>query len=255
MDVPGDVGKDGSERRAGRMYQHVSTAPDGATVLVSSAVEFSYGFNFAVSAILSDFGSVRFGVLSNRDLADFEQVMRYELLPGVVVADIREVTLRAGRLATADVAMPQPVGLPAVVSRWAAWEGASGCLTTSRKNASHEDLVALFTGTPFHEGSAAPGIVLDAPIDNSIRPISGATMVPSIGLLELQPRVGDVESVIPSSPGVQVSGGELFRTGRDSQSLLLVAESAIAYVRPVHASPQQAVDYASSLTVAWRAAE
>lgn len=232
------------------MYQQVMCAPDGATLAVTSSVPFPAGVNFAIRVRITS-EVMSYGVLGARSLLDFEQVMKAELPIGVAVSDIREVSMKDRRLVTAEVTMAQPLGMAPSVSRWAAWEGNSGCITTSRQDASHDELVALFAATPFHESQSAPGIVVDAPIDNALRPIRGAALVGGVAIVELQPRIPEVDALIPIGPGAVVDGGELYRTGRDAKSLLLVTETAVVFLRPFDEN-NDGVAFASSLIVSWK---
>jgi hypothetical protein len=210
--------------------------------------------NFALAARLPSFGPVSFGVACGRGLAEFERVMANELPPGFGVSDIREVAFRGRRLATAQVSARQPVGMAAAKSRWVGWESKGACVTTSRKGATHDDMVALIARTPMHESAAAPGVVFDTPLDNSESPVRGATFLPFVGVLEVRPRVPEVNELLPARRGAGVDGGELFRVGRRSQTFLLVGESAAAWIRPVGRTAAQVLGFASTLKVAWEAA-
>jgi hypothetical protein len=249
------VGVCGSSRLGTHLGEIVDTrscrAPDGAVVSIVSSVPTSSGLNFSARVALPVIGSVPFGVACGRGLADYQRVMSAELPRGFMVTDVREVTLHGRRLATATVVAQQASGIPAVTSRWAGWEGGTACLSTSRKSATHDDLVALLARTPFHESENHPGVVFDAPLDNTVAPVTGTMFLPLVGVLEVRPRIPEVNALLPAGRGATVSGGELFRTGRHSDTLLLLGESAVASIRPVGRTAAHTLGFASTLKVSW----
>ncbi len=227
-------------------------APDGAVVSVGAPFEFQSPLNFHVQVASPTMGrSLPFVVFPTRTLADFDALAR-TLPQKLGVSDVREASLYGKRLATARVEMPQYFGDVSVV-RWAAWEGATGCLTTSMVNRTHDDLVSVFASLVFRETTTqyVNGLVFDSGIDNSVRPLSGLTFLNGVGFVEVQPAIPEVLARVPSGAGLQVAGGALYRLSATSDAVLLVGNRAVTTVIPQTGSKVDVVKPAGQLVVSW----
>lgn len=227
-------------------------APDGGVVTASSPFEIPGSFNFLVMISTPEIyrAVTPFEVALGRTLSDFEDVAQH-LPERINVRDIRITEFDGRSFATAEVRMEEYFGDIAVV-RWAAWEGATGCIQTSLINASHDDMVALFEGTQFHEEFQAPGgIVFDSPIDNTESPQWGGAYVEGLGFLRVEPAIPQVLAKVPSRAGAAVVGGDLYRANSHSESLILVGEHAVTYLTPGDASSESAIAAMSEVSVEW----
>jgi hypothetical protein len=170
--------------------------------------------------------------------------------PKVEVLSVEEFGLKGGTLRIGHVRVPVSTGgtRELIVG---AWEGESGCLTTSLTGGTREDLIQVFDTLQFTPGRN--GISVDSPVLATPRPPQVIKEVPRLGVVTVQPAVASVLDRVPRARGFATSAGELFRVNSTSRALLLVTRSTVVDINPFEKQdPDQVLEAAGALRVDWR---
>lgn len=168
-----------------------------------------------------------------------------EAHPEVEYTRLGETDLNGGVLRMAEVRRPVVTGGDRRFV-YAIWEGSTASITTSVRgdSATMED---LFDRLEFHETST--GVVVDSPVDESIRPLRCLKEVGST-LLEVRPLSPQVARSLPRAPGYQVAHGEMFRRTVMSRDVLLVTPTAAVFAVPLRSADEH-VELISEMAVSW----
>jgi hypothetical protein len=137
---------------------------------------------------------------------------------------------KGGQLRVAEVRLPSATGGTRTLTV-GAWEGETGCLTTSLVGSQRDRLVEVFDTLNFSERSN--GLAIDSPVVARPREPLVAKEVPKVGILSIRPAVPSTLERVPRGRGFPTVGGELFRVRETSNAVMLVTESAVVSIKPV----------------------
>lgn len=171
-----------------------------------------------------------------------------ENFPDFDLGSEEELSLKGGTLRVGEVEIPREGGRRRLTV--AAWEGRSGCLTTSLTGAERDRLVEAFDTLQFTDSDR--GLAIDSPIVLWPRPPELIQEVPDLGVMAIRPAVASELEHIPRAEGRRTRGGELFRVRSDSHAMLLLGRSAVVRIQPRAAGDLERVsEVVEGLRVEW----
>lgn len=178
-----------------------------------------------------------------------EEIVR-NYFPDFKIEAMEEYDLKGGKLRIAPVTMPTATGGTRELSI-GAWEGRSGCLTTSMVGSDCARLVEVFDTLQFSERSK--GLSIQSPITPRPREPMVIKEIPSIGVLDVRPAIASTLERIPKSQGQMTTHGELFRVRESSSAMMFVTSSAVVRIDPLdNVNTEEAMAVAQELRVEWR---
>ena len=131
-----------------------------------------------------------------------------------------------------------------------AWEGKTGCITTSFVGKERERLVEAFDSLEFSERSG--GVVIDSPITPLPREPEVIKEIPKLGVLSIRPAIPSTLEEIPTSRGRVTNRGELFRIRETSNALIYVSSTSVVRITPLdEANSREMVAIAQDLRIEW----
>lgn len=224
-------------------------AIDGSIVSIEAEVDLSSGATTAGWAIVpSLMQSHPFTIAPSGHSRTVEEFARSSIRDLSRVA-VEEFALKGGTLRVAEVRLPRATGGTRDLTV-GAWEGRSGCLSTSLVGHVKDRLIEVFDTLAFSE--SARGLAIDSPVVPRPRPPEVIKEIPEVGIVNIRPAVHSELELIPRTRGLVTKHGELFRRREGGNALLLVARSAIARIDPVGAvASERLVAAAESLRVEW----
>ncbi|HEX8597703.1 MAG TPA: hypothetical protein VF952_04220 [Chloroflexia bacterium] len=162
---------------------------------------------------------------------------------------VEDYDLKGGKLRVAEVRMATATGGFRDLTV-GAWEGKSGCLTTSMVGTERERLIEVFDTLQFSERSA--GVAIDSPITPQPREPQVIKEIPGLGVLNIQPAIHSTLQGIPRMRGLATNTGELFRIREGSNALIFVSPTSVVRIDPLtEADSREMLAMTQSLRVEW----
>jgi hypothetical protein len=180
--------------------------------------------------------------------ATIEETVRSNF-PNVSIRSSEEHSLKGGTLRTAEVNLPTATNRTRDLTV-GAWEGETGCLTTSLVGLERAGLIEAFDTLEFSE--SARGLAIDSPITLRPREPEVIKEIPELGVVNISPAIPSTLERIPKARGHVANHGELFRIRQTSQALVFVSSSAIVRIDPLEkANTREMLAVAQDLRVEW----
>jgi hypothetical protein len=177
-----------------------------------------------------------------------EQTIRSNF-PDLEIRSVEDFSLKQGTLRVAEVTLPTATNGKRDLTV-GAWEGKSGCITTSLVGAERQRLIEVFDTLQFSE--RARGLAIDSPITPRPREPEVIKEIPELGVLNIRPAIPSTLERIPRSRGHLTNHGELFRIRETSQTLIYVSPSAVVRIDPRdRADAREMLAVARDLRVEW----
>ena len=141
-----------------------------------------------------------------------------------------DYSLKGGSLRILEVELPTATETTKTITV-GAWEGRTGCLTTSLRGSARDWLVEVFD--TLHFGEDPRGLAIHSPVTAQPRVPEVIKEVPGLGVLNIRPAIPPELDQIPKARGAATRGGELFRLKAGSDALGFVSDSAVVRITPV----------------------
>jgi hypothetical protein len=161
--------------------------------------------------------------------AAVEQAVRSSI-ERVAILSTEEYHLKNGTLRLAEIQLPTATEGTRELTV-GAWEGETGCLSTSLRGRERDRLVEVFDTLDFSQRRG--GLAIDSPIVPQPRPPEIIKEIPDVGILSVRPAIASELERVPKARGFATDFGELFRIRKTSNALLLVTRSAVVTVNPI----------------------
>jgi hypothetical protein len=169
--------------------------------------------------------------------------------PNISIRAIEDYSLKGGNLRVTEVSLPTATGSTRDLTV-GAWEGKTGCITTSLVGMERTGLIEIFDTLQFSE--RARGLAIDSPITPRPREPEIIKEVPELGVLSINPAIPSILERIPRARGRVANHGELFRIREASQALLFVSSSSVVRINPLEkANTREMLAVAQDLRVEW----
>jgi hypothetical protein len=169
--------------------------------------------------------------------------------PNISIRAIEDYSLKAGNLRVSEVSLPTATGDSRDLTV-GAWEGETGCITTSLVGFKRQALVEVFDTLQFSE--RARGLAIDSPVTPRPREPEIIKEIPELGVLSMSPAIPSTLERIPKARGYVANHGEVFRIREPSQALIFVSPSAVVRIDPLErANAQEMLAVARDLRVEW----
>jgi hypothetical protein len=223
-------------------------AIDGARVAINADADLSRVATASGWAVVPSLGRAHpFTIYPRGHSEVLEEAARSA--PSVEVGDVAEVSLKGGRLRTAEVRMPTATGGERTLTV-GVWDGHSGSMSTSLIGFQPERLIEVFDTLSFSERRG--GLAIDSPITPRPREPEVLTELPGLGVVEVRPAIASVLEKIPRASGLRTRHGELFRMRASSAAITLVTSSAVTALQPLDdGSADELVAAAEEMRVDW----
>jgi hypothetical protein len=180
--------------------------------------------------------------------AVIEEAVR-SYFPAFKILSVEEYSLKAGKLRVAEVKLPTATNGIRELSV-GAWEGRSGCLSTSLVGLHRARLVEVFDSLQFNERSR--GIAIQSPVTPRPREPMVIKEIPELGVLDVRPAIPSTLERIPKARGQMTAHGEFFRVRATSSALMYVTPSAVVRIDPLDKADTRAMlAVAQELRVEW----
>lgn len=167
----------------------------------------------------------------------------------IEVAEQEDYSTKGGQLRVAEVRIPTATGGTRTLTV-GAWEGETGCLTTSLIGSQRDRLVEIFDTLNFSERSG--GLAIDSPVVARPREPEVVKEVPKVGIFSIRPAISSILERVPRAQGFPAAGGELFRIRAASNAVMLVTESAVVGIKPTpDADTREMMAAVEGLRVEW----
>lgn len=224
-------------------------AIDGSTISIEAGVDLTSqttATGWAIVPALSQ--SHPFAVYPAGHSRIVEEVASSSLR-GITIVSREEFSLKGRTLRVAEVQVPRSTGGMRDLTV-AAWEGSTGCLTTSMPGHRTKQLVEVFDTLAFSE--SARGLAIDSPVVPRPRPPELIKEIPELGIVNIRPAVYSELELVPRARGFATKHGELFRRSEGGPALMLVGRSAIARIDPIgDVEPERLIAAAQDLRIEW----
>lgn len=167
----------------------------------------------------------------------------------VRVLSTEEYRVKNGRLRLAEIGIPAATGGTRELTV-GAWEGETGCLSTSLRGRNKERLIEVFDTLDFSPRRG--GLAIDSPIMPGPRAPEVIKEIPDLGILCVRPAIHSELERVPKTRGFSTDFGEVFRLRRTSNALLFVTRSAVATLDPIgRGDAGEILGLARTLRVEW----
>lgn len=226
-------------------------AIDGSTVAIEADADLNTGATAAGWAIVpSLMRSHPFTIHPAGHSAIVERHVRASV-PGLKLRMVEEVSLKDGRLRIVEVEIPTATGVPRRLTV-GAWEGQTGCLSTSLVGHDKFRLVEVFDTLQFGR-CGGRGLAIESPVVAQPRPPELIKEIPGLGVLSIRPALAAELERVPKASGLMTGHGELFRHRAQRAALLYVSPSAVVRVAPLREScgGEDLLRVAKSLRIDW----
>jgi len=224
-------------------------AVDGSVIAIEAQTDLSTGATATGWAIVPSLMRAHPFTISpaghSQAIADHAQAA----FPAMKIVSATDYSLKGGTLRVAEVELPTATGGVRTLTI-GAWEGQSGCLSTSLVGSEADRLVEVFDTLRFHE--RARGLAIDSPVTPRPRAPQVIKEVPGVGILNIQPALPSVLERIPRTRGKVTNHGEFFRVRATSRALTYVSNSAVVNLDPFEETESPAMmAVAQDLRVEW----
>lgn len=171
----------------------------------------------------------------------------------------QEYSYSGGHLRVGSAIQTDPFSGTPSLTCIAVWEGMNFSVKTHLVSGDAGDFIALLDQFEIQE--LPSGVVMkprssDVAVrtDGSTAP-SLAMIIPGWGIVGVRPMTAGMASNLPTWPGEEVRGGQMYALGEGRTStIMIVGESCVVSIRPdPGATDVELVDGASSLEVQWQA--
>jgi hypothetical protein len=167
----------------------------------------------------------------------------------VGIGTVEEYRLKNGSLRLAEVRVPTAThGVRELTV--GAWEGETGCLSTSLRGHQRNRLIEVFDTLDF--GPRRGGLAIDSPVVAQPRAPEVIKEIPQLGIVSVRPAISSELERVPKARGFATDFGELFRVRKTGNALLFVTRSATVSVTPVgRGEERDLLAIARTLRVEW----
>jgi hypothetical protein len=167
----------------------------------------------------------------------------------VTVLSTETYQLKNGTLRVAEIRLPTATGSTHQLTV-GAWEGETGCLSTSLRGREPNRLVEVFDTLQFSPRRG--GLSIDSPVMPQPRAPEVIKEIQALGILSARPAIAGELERVPKARGFSMESGELFRIRKNSNALMLVTRSAVVTVHPVGGrDARELLAVARTLRVEW----
>jgi hypothetical protein len=167
----------------------------------------------------------------------------------VAILSVEEYRVKNGTLRVAEVRVPASTGGTRELTV-GAWEGETGCLSTSLTGLVRDRLIAVFDSLEFSPRRG--GLAIDSPVTPQPRAPEVVKEIPDLGILSVRPAIASELERVPKARGFTTDAGELFRVSKTGDALLLVTPTAVVTVTPLQRSGGRELPaVARNLRVEW----